>query len=61
MDAYNQKLLAKSGGNAAMADRLRMHWGISPRRAADCVACGLCETACTQHLNIVERLKTIAG
>ncbi|MDL2250788.1 aldo/keto reductase [Lachnospiraceae bacterium OttesenSCG-928-J05] len=26
-------------------------------RAADCIACGLCERECTQHLPIIERLK----
>jgi predicted aldo/keto reductase-like oxidoreductase len=62
MDAYNQKLLAASSrGNAAMDERLRMHWNISPRGAAECVACGQCESACTQHLDIIKRLQFIAG
>ena len=28
--------------------------------AADCTECGQCEEACTQHLNIIDRLKEIA-
>ena len=28
--------------------------------AADCTECGTCEEACTQHLNIIDRLKEIA-
>jgi predicted aldo/keto reductase-like oxidoreductase len=60
MDAYNQKILAK-GGDAALADRLGMHWNIAPEGAAKCIECGQCEAACTQHLDIIERLKSIAG
>jgi predicted aldo/keto reductase-like oxidoreductase len=59
MDAYNQKILA--GGDQSLSERLSMHWGISPQGAGDCIACGLCESACTQHLDIIERLKYIAG
>ena len=29
--------------------------------AGDCIECGACEGACTQHLNIIERLKEIAA
>jgi predicted aldo/keto reductase-like oxidoreductase len=60
MDAYNQKILAKRG-DAALADRLAMHWNIAPEGAAKCIECGQCEAACTQHLDIIERLKYIAG
>ncbi len=28
--------------------------------ATDCIKCGLCEKACTQHLNIIERLEKMA-
>ncbi len=38
-------------------------WGIlvGPKSIAEeCVACGKCETECTQHLPIIERLKQIA-
>jgi len=39
-------------------------WGLLVDRAADagdCVECAACEEACTQHLDIIERLKEIAG
>jgi predicted aldo/keto reductase-like oxidoreductase len=61
MDAYNQKLLAAESGTQALSMRLGMHWGITPEGAAECVACGQCEAACTQHLDIIERLKYIAA
>ncbi|MDR1929847.1 MAG: aldo/keto reductase [Treponema sp.] len=59
MDAYNQKLLKKEG-DAAMKERLGMHWTIPASGAGKCVACGLCEGACTQHIPIIERLEYIA-
>jgi predicted aldo/keto reductase-like oxidoreductase len=59
MDAYNQKLLRKNG-EEAMRERLSMHWNISPAEAGKCIACGQCESACTQHLPITERLGYIA-
>jgi predicted aldo/keto reductase-like oxidoreductase len=58
MDAYNQKLLGS--GDAAMEERLRMHWVIPASGAGKCVGCGQCESACTQHIPIIERLKYIA-
>jgi hypothetical protein len=56
MDAYNEKLL---GNN--MHDRLKWHWHIPAAMAAECIKCGKCETLCTQHLPIVERLYEIAS
>lgn len=63
MDAYNQKILGgEGGGKEAIANRLRWHWGgIDASVAGACTACGRCESACTQHLNIIERLREIAG
>lgn len=59
MDAYNQKLLTDK--ESAVADRLKWHWGgLKAEGAGACVECGLCESACTQHLDIMERLKEIA-
>ena len=56
MDAYNEKLL---GNN--LHDRLKYHWQIPASMAAECISCGKCETLCTQHLPIIERLAEIAG
>jgi predicted aldo/keto reductase-like oxidoreductase len=61
MDAYNQKLLNKSGNKDPIGERLQWHWNISRSLASKCVSCGQCEEACTQHINIVQRLKEIAG
>jgi predicted aldo/keto reductase-like oxidoreductase len=60
MDAYNQKLLNKNEKDP-IGDRLMWHWNIDRGAAKKCTACGQCENACTQHINIIERLKEIAG
>jgi predicted aldo/keto reductase-like oxidoreductase len=59
MDVYNQKILA--GTDEAMRDRLKWHWGIAPDVAAQCLECGDCEHACTQHLPVIERMRAIAA
>jgi predicted aldo/keto reductase-like oxidoreductase len=61
MDAYNQKLLNDRPGQDVIGGRLRNHWHLDREKANDCVECGQCETACTQHINIIERLKVIGG
>jgi predicted aldo/keto reductase-like oxidoreductase len=61
MDSYNQKLLGNKPEKDLVGDRLKWHWSISRSIAGKCVACGQCEQACTQHINIIERLKEIAG
>jgi predicted aldo/keto reductase-like oxidoreductase len=43
-------------------ERVGFHhnWGLLAEnlpRAAECIACGKCEKACTQHLPIIKRLK----
>ena len=60
MDAYNQKLLDKSNSANPIGERLKWHWSLERSGAGKCTACGLCENACTQHINIIERLKEIA-
>jgi len=60
MDAYNHKILNKKDSDP-VADRLRWQWHIDRSVAGKCIACGQCEKACTQHINIIERLKEIAG
>jgi predicted aldo/keto reductase-like oxidoreductase len=60
MDAYNQKLLNSKPGADVIEDRLKWHWQVERSAAGKCVACGQCEAACTQHINIIERLKEIA-
>lgn len=57
MDSYNMYLL--SGKKETIQTRLSNHWGISGAAAKDCIACGKCETLCTQKLPIIERIKTI--
>jgi predicted aldo/keto reductase-like oxidoreductase len=59
MDVWNQKILGASP--ADIQARFRLHWAIDPKKAADCVACGACEAACTQRLDIVQRLKALAA
>jgi len=61
MDAYNQKILnEEKSGNDEIGNRLRWHWNLERSAAGNCTACGQCENACTQHLNIIDRLKEIA-
>ncbi len=56
--ARNMELVWGQGGRA------RWQYGNAVRsggRAGDCVACGQCERACPQHINIIEQLKTCAA
>jgi predicted aldo/keto reductase-like oxidoreductase len=55
MDAYNAKMLGQD-----MADRIKYHWSIPISKAAECIQCGQCESLCTQHLPIIERLAEIS-
>jgi predicted aldo/keto reductase-like oxidoreductase len=55
--AYNRKLiyqdLASAKGNYMFATR-------TSGKASDCVACGECEQVCPQHIEIIEKMDTIA-
>jgi hypothetical protein len=59
MDVYNQRILGCD--DPTLRSRLKDHWSISPDMAAACMDCGACESSCTQHLPIMERLKGIAA
>ena len=61
MDAYNQRVLRPNEKKDPLIGRLGMHWKLERSVAGKCTACGKCEKACTQHINIIERLKEIAG
>jgi predicted aldo/keto reductase-like oxidoreductase len=59
MEAYNMRIL--TGPEAEqITNRLKWHWNMEAKTAEDCVGCGQCETACTQHLPIIERLGEIS-
>ena len=64
MQFYNEKLLMNKT-DEEMTTQLDFHqnWVLLADRnanAADCVQCGRCEMACTQHLDIINRLGHIA-
>ena len=59
MDAYNQKIL--SGEAGSIMERIKYHWNIDEKLAAECIACKKCEKQCTQHLPIIERLAEISS
>jgi predicted aldo/keto reductase-like oxidoreductase len=65
MQIYNDKaVFGKSDEELIESMDFHHNWGLlaEPRGcAAACIACGRCEESCTQHLNITERLKEIAG
>jgi len=58
MDAYNQKLLDKKSDDP-IGNRLKWHWSLERKGVEKCTECGLCEQSCTQHLDIINRLKEI--
>lgn len=57
MDAYNMYILKQD--DDSIKERLKWHWGLPIEMAKKCIACGLCESKCTQHLPIIDRLKAI--
>ncbi len=62
MDAYNHKIL--QGGDQAIVNRLKWHWGLTLADAEACSLCGQCEPRCTQKLPIrkrMEEIQAIAG
>ncbi|MBN1124095.1 MAG: aldo/keto reductase [Sedimentisphaerales bacterium] len=63
MQFYNERLLSNKT-DKEMIEHTRFHhdWVLLSDRTAEayeCVACGRCEQACTQHLPIIKRLEEI--
>ena len=56
MLAYNKTLLKDDD---SLKSSLKYHWRIPPELAAKCISCGICESKCTQHLPIIDRLDYI--
>lgn len=65
MQVYNEKLFLGLDDKAMLGKVKFSHeWGLLVDRfaeAGDCVECGACENVCTQHLDIMNRLKEMAG
>jgi predicted aldo/keto reductase-like oxidoreductase len=65
MQYYNDKILAgKTDTELAKELGFQKQWGILADRRADakdCTQCGRCELACTQHLDIMQRMETLAS
>jgi len=65
MQVYNEKVLfGKTEQEMIKLLDFQRKWGILICRKADaceCTECGRCEEACTQHLDIIARLKEIAA
>ncbi len=64
MQIYNEKLLDDKNFDGMVENmNHHLHWGWLVNRkgtAAECIECEECETACTQHLKIVDRLGELA-
>lgn len=64
MQFYNDKAMFNKTEEELLKETKFQHeWGLLVDRkasAADCIQCGECETECTQHLHIMERLAEIA-
>ncbi len=61
MQVYNEKpLFSRTADEMIEKVKINHEWGLLVDRKADagqCIECGSCEDACTQHLDIIERLK----
>jgi hypothetical protein len=65
MMVLNDRIMTNKS-DKEMVEKLKFEheWALladSKGRAADCIACRRCEEVCTQHLDIVDRLETLAG
>jgi len=59
LSAYNNLII--TGDRPDLRTFLANHWSINNKLAGNCIACGACETRCTQKLPIIERLQDIAS
>ena len=64
MQHFNSRQMFAAGDDEMLAQlRFDHDWGLLVGRKAEagaCSQCGHCGEACTQHLNIIERLQQIA-
>lgn len=64
MQFYNNKeMFGKSEEEMIKDMEFQHNWGLLVDRkasASDCIQCGKCETECTQHLHIIDRLGELA-
>ena len=64
MQIYNDKaVFGKTDDEMISSMKFQHEWGllVEPRgSAAACIACGRCEESCTQHLDIIDRLREVA-
>jgi len=56
VETANQVLLRSE---SSLEGRIRYHWGADPNEMEKCIECGQCESACTQHLPIMERFQIL--
>lgn len=60
MGAYNEYLLSNQN-EAHFHEWRKMFCGLYPFETVSCIKCGRCESKCTQHLPIIQRIQIING
>ncbi len=50
-------VILKSSENLGL--HLKLYWGADPSLMEKCIRCGQCESACTQHIPIMERFELL--
>ena len=56
VETANHVILGSSG---SLSGRLKYYWGADPTAMERCIRCGQCESACTQHIPIMERFEML--